>query len=63
MYLEVKLMNRKSGVLLHVSSLPGDYSIGNFGKGAFNFIDFLAECGFTYWQVLPFCITDDYNSP
>ena len=54
---------RASGILLHVSSLHGEYSVGSFGKPAFEFIDFLADAGFTYWQVLPFCITDDCNSP
>lgn len=56
-------MERKSGVLMHISSLRGNYSCGNFGKSAFEFIDFLKKCGFTYWQVLPFCITDEHNSP
>lgn len=54
---------RASGVLMHVSSLPGEYSIGSFGKEAFDFIDFLSDCGFKYWQVLPFCMPDDCNSP
>ncbi len=56
-------MRRSSGVLMHISSLPGDYSIGSFGKEAFKFIDFLKECGFTRWQVLPFAVPDSYNSP
>ena len=56
-------MQRKSGVLMHVSSLYGDYSIGSFGKAAKEFVDFLAECKFSYWQVLPFCMADDVNSP
>ncbi len=56
-------MKRASGVLMHVSSLPGEYSIGSFGKEAFDFIDFLHESGFSYWQVLPFCMPDDCNSP
>lgn len=56
-------MSRKSGILMHVSSLYGDYSCGSFGKSAFEFIDFLKKCGFTYWQVLPFGITDKHNSP
>ena len=56
-------MNRSSGVLMHVSSLYGDYSVGSFGKEALEFIDFLSEGGFSYWQVLPFCMTDDCNSP
>ncbi len=56
-------MERKSGVLMHISSLFGDYSIGSFGDAANYFIDFLSDCGFTYWQILPFCPTDEYNSP
>ncbi|MBE6717960.1 MAG: 4-alpha-glucanotransferase [Ruminococcaceae bacterium] len=56
-------MNRKSGILMHISSLYNNYSCGNFGKSAYEFIDFLKKCGFTYWQVLPFCITDEHNSP
>ncbi len=56
-------MERKSPVLMHISTLFGDYSIGSFGDEAKYFIDFLAECGFSYWQVLPFCMTDEYNSP
>ncbi len=56
-------MDRKSGVLMHVSSLPGDYSCGAFGKDAEAFVDFLADCGFSYWQVLPFCMVDECNSP
>ena len=56
-------MYRKSGVLMHVSSLFGDYSSGSFGKEAKYFIDFLSDSGFSYWQVLPFCMVDEYNSP
>lgn len=56
-------MSRKSGVLMHISSLFGDYSIGGFGKEAKYFIDFLCRCGFSYWQVLPFCPSDECNSP
>ncbi len=48
---------------MHISSLPGQFSEGSFGKEAYDFVDFLAECGFKVWQVLPFCITDEYNSP
>ena len=48
---------------MHISSLFGNYSIGSFGKEAKYFVDFLKECGFTYWQVLPFCPTDECNSP
>ena len=56
-------MSRASGVLMHVSSLWGDYSIGSFGAPAREFIDFLSESGFSYWQVLPFCMADESNSP
>ena len=56
-------LTRSSGVLMHVSSLPGSDSIGCFGKEAYEFIDFLADCGFTWWQVLPFCMADECNSP
>lgn len=56
-------MKRSSGVLMHISSLFGDYSIGSFGESAKYFIDFLSECKFSYWQVLPFCMTDECNSP
>lgn len=48
---------------MHISSLYGDYSSGSFGKEAKEFIDFLRECGFSYWQVLPFCLVDECNSP
>lgn len=44
---------RASGVLLHISSLPGPCGIGDLGRGARQFIDFLAEAGQNYWQVLP----------
>ncbi len=56
-------MNRASGVLMHISSLYGDFSVGSFGRAAQHFIDFLADCGFSYWQVLPFNMADDCNSP
>ncbi len=56
-------MKRQSGVLMHVSSLWGDYSIGSLGREAYEWIDFLAEAHFSVWQVLPFCLPDDCNSP
>lgn len=56
-------LKRASGVLLHVSSLPGDYSGGAFGAEAKRFIDLLSAAGFSYWQVLPFCLPDEVNSP
>lgn len=56
-------MERKSGVLMHVSSLWGDYSCGSFGRAAKEFVDFLSAGGFSYWQVLPFGLVDECNSP
>ena len=56
-------MKRQSGVLMHVSSLFGDYSEGSLGREALDWIDFLADSGFSVWQVLPFCLPDEYNSP
>ncbi len=56
-------MKRQSGVLLPIFALPGRYGCGTFGKAAYQFIDALAKGGFSYWQVLPFGITDAHNSP
>ena len=56
-------MERSSGVLMHISSLPGEFSCGSFGDEAKEFIDFLSEAGFKWWQVLPFCMVDECNSP
>ena len=56
-------MNRSSGVLMHVSSLWGSYSEGSLGAEAREWVDFLAACGFRVWQVLPFCLPDECNSP
>ena len=44
---------RGSGLLLHITSLPGPYGIGDLGRGARLFVDFLAEAGQRYWQFLP----------
>ena len=44
---------RGSGVLLHITSLPGIYGIGDMGQGAYEFIDLLSESMQRYWQFLP----------
>ena len=44
---------RRSGILMHISSLPSPYGIGTLGKEAYRFIDFLAQSGQSYWQILP----------
>ncbi len=54
---------RKSGILLHISSLPSPYGIGTMGKAAYEFIDFLQQAGQSYWQILPLGITGFGDSP
>lgn len=54
---------RKSGILMHISSLPGPYGIGAMGKSAYAFVDFLARAGQRYWQILPLCPTGYGDSP
>lgn len=44
---------RRSGILLHPTSLPGDFGIGDLGRWAYRFVDFLAESGHQLWQILP----------
>ncbi len=48
---------------MHISSLPGDYGCGSFGKEAYAFVDLLRGCGFSLWQTLPFGVPDSYGSP
>lgn len=54
---------RTSGILMHISSLPSKYGIGTMGKEAKRFVNFLAEAGQTYWQILPVCPTSYGDSP
>lgn len=46
-------MQRRSGILLSISSLPSKYGIGCFDKAAYDFVDFLVKAGQRYWQILP----------
>ncbi|HPY60965.1 MAG TPA: 4-alpha-glucanotransferase, partial [Methanospirillum sp.] len=59
------MKTRGSGILLHITSLPGDYGIGDLGPGAHRFVDFLKASGQRYWQILPVHPTDTRydNSP
>jgi 4-alpha-glucanotransferase len=57
------MKKRSSGVLLHISSLPGEYGIGDLGKGAYAFLDFLESAGQKNWQILPIGITGYGDSP
>ncbi len=54
---------RKSGILLHISSLPSDYGIGTMGKEAYKFVDFLKSAKQTLWQILPVGPTSYGDSP
>lgn len=56
-------MQRSSGILMPVPSLPGSYGIGSIGKSAKQFIDFLAASSIRYWQILPLGPTGYGNSP
>jgi 4-alpha-glucanotransferase len=54
---------RASGILLHPTSLPGQFGIGDLGKEAHQFVDFLASTGQRLWQILPLGPTGYGNSP
>lgn len=54
---------RKSGILMHLSSLSSPYGIGTMGKVAYEFVDFLKAGGQSYWQLLPICPTGYGDSP
>ena len=54
---------RESGILMHITSLPGPYGVGAMGKEAFRFVDFLKEAGQHYWQILPLTPTGYGDSP
>lgn len=54
---------RKSGILLHITSLPNQFGIGDLGSSAYKFIDFLHISKQRLWQILPLGPTDFYGSP
>ncbi len=56
-------MHRTSGILLHPTSLPSPYGIGDLGSGAHRFVDFLAQAGQGLWQMLPLGPTGYQDSP
>ncbi len=56
-------LDRSAGILLHPTSLPGKYGIGDLGKDAYQFIDFLSEAGLNLWQVFPLGPTGYGDSP
>lgn len=57
------MAERKSGVLLHITSLPSTPGIGTLGKEAFRACDWIKKCGFSLWQVLPLGPTSYGDSP
>lgn len=54
---------RSAGILLHPTSLPGDYGVGSLGQSARWFVDWLVERGQRVWQILPLGPTGANNSP
>ena len=52
-------INKSSGLILHPTSLPSKYGIGDLGKESYEFIDLLSQSGTKIWQVLPLGITDN----
>ena len=59
----VKGFARASGILLHPTSLPGRFGIGDLGDAAYRFVDFLEASGQSYWQVMPLGPTSYGDSP
>src|SRR3989304_1028332 len=47
------MKRRGSGILLHITSLPSNYGIGDLGPWAYRFVDFLFESKQSFWQILP----------
>lgn len=54
---------RRSGILLHITSLPGRYGVGSFNQAAYDWVDFLTRTRQTLWQVLPLGPTGYGDSP
>ena len=54
---------RGSGILMHITSLPGPYGVGTMGKESYKFVDFLKKAGQKYWQILPLTPTGYGDSP
>jgi 4-alpha-glucanotransferase len=59
----MSLNNRNNGILLHITSLPSKYGIGDLGLNAYSFIDFLKRSDVGFWQILPLGPTGYGNSP
>ena len=57
------MSHRRAGILLHPSSLPGPWGIGEIGPSARFFLDWLERAGQTVWQMLPLVAVDATGSP
>ena len=57
------ISDRKSGILLHITSLPSKYGVGTLGKEAYEFVDWLYKAKVKVWQVLPLVPTNYGDSP
>ena len=57
------MFERSSGILMHITSLPSKYGIGDFGKKAYEFVDFLERSEQKLWQILPMGPTGYGDSP
>src|SRR5215207_1693465 len=56
-------LERSSGILLHPTSLPGRFGVGDLGGEAYKFVDWLAAAGQTFWQIMPLGPTGYGDSP
>ena len=56
-------LQRSSGILLPIFSLPSKYGVGTLGQAAYDFIDFLADADQAWWQILPVGPTSYGDSP
>ena len=57
------MIKKNVGILLPIASLPGDHGIGDFSSYAYEFIDWLKEHHYRYWQILPMNPVGPGNSP
>lgn len=55
--------SRAAGILLHITSLPSRFGVGDLGSSAYEFVDLLSIAGQSIWQVLPLCPSAKENSP
>jgi energy-coupling factor transporter ATP-binding protein EcfA2 len=56
-------MEKQIGILCHVTSIPSEFGIGDFGVSSKNFLDALADNNINIWQILPLNITNKFNCP